>query len=393
MALQYDLGCPMAIPLIAHVVHRLDYGGLENGVVNLINGLPPDRFRHAVICLAGFSDFRHRLRRADVQVYSLDKRPGKDLPAYARLWRLLRRLRPAAVHTRNPGVVDCAVVAWSAGVPVRIHGYHGWDVDDLHGDRPRRALLRRLCGPAITRHVAVSRHIAQWLHEADGIAPEDISQIYNGVDTGRFAPGQSRAAPLFPPGAGDPLFVIGTVSRLEAVKDPCTLALAFTELVRRQPAYRASLRLVLVGDGSLRESVQSILAAGGCQDLAVVTGWRDDIPELMRQLDVFVLPSINEGISNTILEAMACGLPVVATGVGGNSELVVAGENGVLVPPASPLAMADALERYVQDAQLTATQSRAARRRAELEFSLGTMLERYAALYAGLLPAPALRVA
>ena len=376
----------MPIPLIAHILHRLDYGGLENGLVNLINGLPADRFGHAVICLAGYSDFRLRLRRADVQVYSLNKRPGQDLPAYGRLWQLLRRLRPAAVHTRNAGTVDCAPVAWSAGVPIRIHGYHGWDVDDLHGDRPRRAVVRRLCARVITRHVTVSRHLAQWLQSTDGVRPEHISQIYNGVDTARFSAGESKAAPLFPPAGTGSLFVIGTVSRLEAVKDPCTLALAFAELVGRQPAYRSRLRLAIVGDGSLRPEVLEIRVAGRCRDLAVITGWRDDIPELMRQMDVFVLPSINEGISNTILEAMACGLPIVATAVGGNSELVVDGENGALVPPASPAALADVLERYVHDAGLTAAQSRASRQRAEHEFSLGGMLGHYADLYTELLP-------
>lgn len=383
----------MPIPLIAHILHRLDYGGLENGLVNLINGLPADRFGHAVICLAGYSDFRHRLRRADVQVYSLNKRPGQDLPAYGRLWKLLRRLRPAAVHTRNAGTVDCAPVAWSAGVPIRIHGYHGWDVDDLHGDRPRRALVRRLCARVITRHVTVSRHLAEWLKSTDGVLPEDISQIYNGVDTARFSCGLSTAPPLFPPPVSGSLFVIGTVSRLEAVKDPCTLALAFVELVGREPAYRNRLRLAIIGDGSLRSAVLQILEAGRCQDLAVITGWRDDIPELMRQMDLFVLPSINEGISNTILEAMACGLPVVATAVGGNAELVVAGENGALVPPASPGALADALERYVLDAALTESHSRASRHRAETEFSLRGMLGRYADLYGELLPRAASQVA
>jgi sugar transferase (PEP-CTERM/EpsH1 system associated) len=375
----------MTIPLIAHVLHRLDYGGLENGLVNVINGLPPEDFRHVVICLAGFSDFRHRIRRPDVQVYSLDKRPGKDLPAYGRLWALLRRLRPAVVHTRNPGVIDCAPVAWAAGVPVRIHGYHGWDVDDLHGDRRRRALLRQACRPAITRFVAVSQHIARWLETVAHVAPGDISQIYNGVDIVRFAPGPSGAPPLFPELTGSRRFVIGTVSRLEAVKDPCTLARAFALLVTRNPDYRQWLRLAIVGDGELRTDVLEILVAGSCADLAVVTGWRDDIPDLMRQFDLFVLPSINEGISNTILEAMASGLPVVATAVGGNGELVVVGEHGELVPASAPEALADAIECYARDPVRTATEARASRLRAETVFSLGAMLRGYANLYAEVL--------
>ncbi len=377
----------MKRPLIAHILHRLDYGGLENGVINLINGLPEEHFDHAVIALAGYSGFRERIRRPDVQVFSIGKRPGKDLGAYARLWRLLRQLSPAIVHTRNPGVMDCAVVAWAAGVPVRVHGWHGWDVDDLHGDRSRRALLRRACHPFVSRHVAVSRHIASWLETADGLSAGRIRQIYNGVDTVRFAPGPSRAAPLFRAQDAVPLFVIGTVSRLEAVKDPVTLARAFVDLVGRHPGYRRCLRLAVVGDGNLREAVLQVLATAGCAELGTVTGWRDDIPDLMRQFDVFVLPSLNEGISNTILEAMSCGLPVVATDVGGNGELVLPGKTGRLFAAASPHLLADALQDYVDNDEQRRMHGLAARRRVETGFSLAGMIDNYTRLYDELLPA------
>lgn len=374
-------------PLIAHILHRLDYGGLENGLVNLVNGLPEARFRHAVITLAGHSGFRERIRRLDVEIYSIDKRPGKDLPAYVRLWRLLRRLAPDVVHTRNPGVVDCTFVAWLAGVPIRVHGWHGWDVDDLHGDRPRRAFLRRACDPFVTRHVAVSRHIAMWLSANDSVLPARIRQIYNGVDTTRFSPGPSDVEPLFPPRPDGPLLVIGTVSRLEAVKDPVTLALAFVDLVSRYPVYRRRLRLAIVGDGKLRAEVEQVLAAAGCGEIGIVTGWRDDVPDLMRQFDLFVLPSLNEGISNTILEAMSCGLPVVATDVGGNAELVLPGQTGQLVPASCPRSLADALQDYVDDSDRVEDHGLAARRRVEREFSLSGMIDNYTQLYTELMAA------
>lgn len=375
----------MSRPLIAHIVHRLDYGGLENGLVNLINGLPDDRFRHAVICLAGYSGFRARIRSAEVCVHSLDKRPGKDLPAYGRLWRLLRHLGPAIVHTRNPGVIDCAVVARAAGVPLRVHGYHGWDVDDLHGTRTRRALLRRACNPSIDRFVAVSRHIARWIEDTDGIDPRRIRQIYNGVDLRRFAPGVSAAAPVFDLPNGQRPFVIGTVGRLEAVKDQATLARAFGELMARQPAWRDHVRLLIVGEGACRGGIQRLVDEAGCAGLARITGWRDDIPELMRQMDVFVLPSLNEGISNTLLEAMASGLPVIATDVGGNGELVVEGETGRLVPVSSATDLATAIEAHVASAALVRQHAQSSRRRAENIFGMDVMIAGYAHLYGELL--------
>jgi sugar transferase (PEP-CTERM/EpsH1 system associated) len=374
----------MQTPLIAHIVHRLDYGGLENGLVNLINGLPAGRFRHAVVCLTGFSEFRQRLRGQDVPVHALGKRPGKDWPAYVRLWRLLRKLEPAIVHTRNAGVMDCNVVAWAAGVPVRVHGYHGWDVDDLHGERRRRALIRRACRPFITHHVTVSGQIADWLRRTDHLPEAVLTQVYNGVDTVRFAPGPSASEPLFPECTPAPM-VIGTVSRLEPVKDPCTLARAFCLLIARRPDLRPRVRLALIGDGQLRAEVEAILADGACASLAVVTGWRDDVGQLMRQLKIFVLSSLNEGISNTILEAMATGLPVIATDVGGNGELVVPGTNGALVPPADPDALAATLESLLADPAALAAAGAASRARVERSFSLGRMLDQYAALYTRLL--------
>ena len=147
-------------PLVLHVIYRLDHGGLENGLVNLVNRMPTDRFRHGIVCLAGFTDFRHRIQRDDVHVYSLDKRPGTDLGAYWRFWRLLRRLRPDIVHTRNLGTIDLQWLAWLAGIKGRVHGEHGWGIADTHGLGRRGLIIRRACRRVIQRYVAVSRDIA-----------------------------------------------------------------------------------------------------------------------------------------------------------------------------------------------------------------------------------------
>src|SRR5262245_61778363 len=105
--------------------------------------MPVDEFRHAIVCLAGYSDFRARIRRSDVAVYSLDKRPGKDPGMYLRLWRLLRQLRPAIVHTRNFGTVDLQWIAWGTGIAARVHGEHGWDASDPLGQNPKNLRIRR----------------------------------------------------------------------------------------------------------------------------------------------------------------------------------------------------------------------------------------------------------
>ncbi len=386
---------PEAPPLVVHVIYRLDYGGLENGLVNLINSLPAAHYRHAIACLAGFTDFRERLR-AGVEVFDLGKRPGHDPGLAGRLWRHFRRLRPAIVHSRNLAALEAQLPAWLAGVPGRVHGEHGRDVHDLDNARRRYRWLRRAYAPLVQRYVPVSVELETYLRREVGIPARKIQRICNGVDTRRFAPGTRNAAGDWLAGAPfDPAgrLVIGSVGRMEPVKDPLLLVRAFAALVAAVPGGRERLALVMVGNGSLYEDARAALAAAGLADIAWLPGTRADVSEALRSFDLFVLPSLAEGISNTVLEAMASGLAVVATAVGGNDELIVPGVTGALVPRADVEAMAAAMRRYVDDAGLRRAHGGAARRRAESEFSLARMAERYGAVYDDLLgiarPAPA----
>jgi sugar transferase (PEP-CTERM/EpsH1 system associated) len=363
-------------PLIAHVVFRFDIGGLENGVVNLINGLPENEFRHAVIALTEASDFRERIGRSDVAVHALGKRPGKDPAAYWRLYRLLRQLRPAIVHTRNLGTLECAAVAALAGVPYRIHGEHGWDVHDPDGKVWKYRVLRKLLNPFIHQFVTVSRDLQQWLLTQVGIAPAKVWHICNGVDTQRFRP-----APAARADRGN-IVVVGSVLRFEPIKDPLNLVRAFLKARRELAGRRVDLRLMVAGDGPLRAQALKLLVADRAAAAVFMPGARNDIPDFLRALDVFVLGSQREGISNTVLEAMASGLPVIATATGGNLELIAANVNGRLVPPGDSNALSQAIVAYAEDAQLRREQGRASRVRAESEYSLTRMLKDYRLLYA-----------
>lgn len=375
-------------PCVAHIIYRLDFGGLENGLVNLINRMPRDRFRHAIICLTDYTAFRNRLQRDDVQVFALHKRPGKDLGVYWRLWRLLRRLRPDIVHTRNISTLDCVWPAWLAGVPHRVHGEHGWDVIDLDGSSRKYNAVRRACRPLVQQYIPLSRDLEAWLQARVGVAKTRLRRIYNGVDQDRFRPAPEGKRPLPIEGfASADTWVVGTVGRMQTVKDPLNLVRAFVRLAELAPDARARLRLVMIGDGALRAEALTLLQSAGLSEQAWLPGARDDVPALMQGMDVFALPSLAEGISNTILEAMACGLPVVATAVGGNAELLVPEVTGRLVPAANPDALAQALLAYLRAPQQARDHGQAGRQRIEAHFSMEAMVNRYMAVYDQLLAA------
>jgi sugar transferase (PEP-CTERM/EpsH1 system associated) len=368
-------------PLVVHLIHRLAVGGLENGLVNLVNHMPAGRYRHAIVCLTDMTDFRGRIARSDVPVFALEhrSRPGG---LHVRAWRLFRQLRPAIVHTRNLAGLEYLAVAALAGVRGRVHGEHGRDIYDLDGLSPKYRLFRRAMRPLVHRYIGVSKDLATWLVDTIGVRPDRVAQVYNGVDSTRFAPRCGPRPELVPgPFAAAGTVLIGTVGRMHPVKDPLTLVRAFVRLLDTQPGLRETLRLVMVGDGPLRGEAQQLLRAGNAEQLAWLPGERRDVPHVMRALDVFVLPSLREGTSNTILEAMACGLPVVATGVGGNTELVCDGETGTLVPPADAVAMAAALRGYVADPGRARQHGAAGRARVEKDFSMEAMIGAYADIY------------
>ncbi|HXF46711.1 MAG TPA: TIGR03088 family PEP-CTERM/XrtA system glycosyltransferase [Burkholderiaceae bacterium] len=382
-------------PLIAHVVFRFAVGGLENGVVNLINRMPRDRWRHAVIALTEVNGaFAQRLQREDVVLAALNKPPGHGVRLYPRLYKLFRELRPAIVHTRNLAALEAVVPAWAAGVPVRVHGEHGREHSDLDGRNRKYQRIRKLYRPFVKHYIALSHDLERYLIERIGVPAARVAHIYNGVDCARFRPRAERREPIAGSPFNDPaLFVVGAVGRLEAVKDQTNLARAFVSALQASTAAAQRLRLVLVGDGPLRSAVEAIVRAAGAERLVWFAGERGDVAELLRGFDCFVLPSLGEGISNTLLEAMATGLPVIATRVGANADLMEEGTAGRLVPRADPDALARELLALLDDPERALSYGRAGRQIVERRFSLERMVADYESLYLRLLAAHGVRPA
>jgi sugar transferase (PEP-CTERM/EpsH1 system associated) len=378
------------LPLIVHLIHQLGVGGLENGLVNLINHMPPERYRHAIVCLTDCTDFHRRIRRPGVEIISLNKREGKDWRHYLRLYRTLKRLQPDLIHTRNLASIEGQLLAAAAGIRLRVHGEHGRDMVDLYGQHRRYQLLRKLLRPLIGHFIAVSKDLEAWLIGTIGARPAAVSHIGNGVDSLQFHPRLGPApAAVGPPGfLCEDAFVIGSVGRMAEVKDFSTLVQAFLLMLEDEEDPQSPLRLMIIGDGPCRQSCLQLLARAGAAELAWLPGNRDDIAQLMRAMDVFALPSLAEGSSNTILEAMATGLPVVATAVGGNLDLVHGGWTGTLVPPRAPELLADAIADYYRIPGLAQRHGARARRMVLSDYSLMAMADAYLAVYDGLCAHP-----
>ncbi len=368
--------------LVAHIIYRLEIGGLETVVVNLVNRLPRDRFRHAIICLTGYGTFRERIDHPDVTFHSLGKVEGKDPKIWFRMWRLLRRLKPDIVHTCNLAAMESVLPAAFAGVPVAIHAEHGRDSYDLDGTNRKYLLLRQLLSPFVDCFVPVSRDLESWLIKRVRVPESKIRLIVNGIDLTRHPPRGGPREPLPREGfAPAGTFVIGTVGRLWPVKDQANLIRAFAHLNRRLARGREILRLVLIGDGPERSSVQRLAEELGVADQMWITGWREDVPALLRGLDLMVNPSKAEGTPLTILEAMAVGLPVVATRVGGVADLVDEGVTGSLAPPGDSEALAWAMVGYLLDPANVVRHGAAGRKRAEELFNLERMVAEYQELF------------
>ena len=380
------IGKEADVPLVVHVIHRLATGGLENGLVNLINRTPPGHYRHAVVCLADAGPFAHRITRDGVTILSLNRRPGHSFTLYWRLWSVLRRLRPSVVHTRNLAALEGQVPAFFVAGARRVHGEHGRDMFDLHGANRKYNLLRRAIRPLVQRYIAVSKDLASWLVTTVGARPEQVRHIYNGVAQDIFHPRCGERPDLAPSEflPSDAL-VVGTVGRLAQVKDQATLVRAFAAALRHKPEWKARLRLVIVGEGPMRSELESCVRDEGVEERVWLAGDRDDVPDLLRMMDIFVLPSLGEGISNTILEAMASGLPLIATRVGGNPELVDEGINGQLVPPADADALTRAIYVYAEDAALVRRHGQAGLAKVTECFGWDRCVESYLSVYDELL--------
>lgn len=362
---------------IVHVVENLDRGGLERTVVDLIASQRDAGHECRVICLFKLGLLARELLASGVRVDACGKRPGLDLRALRRARALIRQSPDAVIHTHNAMAHYYAVLA-SLGLPVkcRINTRHGM------GGRTRSGRQEWLYRQSLrgTDYAVAVCEAARQRFAADGMRPRRaLLSVPNGIRLERFRPAddvarQSLVAELeLPTGSR----IIGTVGRLQPVKDHALLLRAFAKVRVQVP----EAALVIVGDGPLRAALEAQAEQAGLSDAVRFMGDRHDVPRLLTGMEVFALTSTSEGYSVALLEACASSLPIVATDVGGNREIVRHGINGRLVPSGDTAAIATALIALLRGGEQAAAMGRAGYAWAQAEASFRTMAERYHGLY------------
>lgn len=361
---------------IMHVVHSFGTGGTEEGIRKLLAGLDPDRYEQVVCTVAPSPEIEPR---TGARIISLNRPKLTRMFLVRRLERVFRRERPQIVHSRNWGAMEAVLAGRLAGVGAVVHSEHGFESQNIRRQPWRQKAFRRLCFGLADCVFAVSQDLREHYNKQLGLAQGRIRVMPNGVDTDRFRSDSSaRRAMRQSLGIAPQTLLVGTVGRLNAIKDHRT----FFQAAESVLGDGIDIRLVIAGDGPLRESLQTdIQTSGPLAQRTAFIGESADVPSLLNALDIFVLSSLAEGMSNALLEAMSVGITPVVTRVGGNSELVDGRSCGLLFEAGDAKALAAHLEALALDPQLRRNLGENAQRRVRSCFSLNNMLASYARLY------------
>ncbi|MBA2293060.1 MAG: glycosyltransferase [Gemmatimonadales bacterium] len=349
---------------VAHVLTSVEVGGAEQLVLQLIPAMAAHGYRGRVICLRRGGALEPAFRRAGIDVDTLPRgeRGGAGMLAL-KLSRHLRQRRPVILHTHNNSPLLVGAAARKlAHVACHVHTKHGASTPS---SLPAR-LGTRWAARRVDQIAVVSAATHRDAVEVDGFPPDHVTVLRNGVAR------VERAAPR-----AEPTWSAICVGRLESVKGHRYLIDAVPLIVARHPGFR----LAVVGDGSERESLRAQVRALGVEQSVEFLGMRDDVQHLLPCAGMFILPSISEGVSLTLLEAMAAALPIVATAVGGTPEVVADRQSALLVAPADPPALAQAVVAFLNAPQLARELAQSARQRFDAEFSLEQMAAGYSDIY------------
>lgn len=362
---------------VLYVNFCLAMGGIETMIVGFTRYLQGSEFNTSAAVFEGGGCLEKPLRDNGIAVHNLDKKSGIDIGLIFRLRRLIKANNIQVVHTNNFATWLYTSLATTGMRGVRtVHTEHS----TVRGHKKRRYLAERLLVSLTDGVVTVSQKVKDNMVELCGVSPERVEVITNGIDTDLFQPDESTRLEVREAlGYGKEIVAFGTVGRVVPVKDHVSYVKAFAKVVNENP----NARLILVGNGDSMQEVESEVEKLNIQSFVQLLGERHDIPDLLKAMDVYVVSSLSEGMSISMLEAMSTRLPIIATNVGGNPELVTDRDNGLLVPVSDVEAMAKAMSMLASNGTLRREYAISSRERVDKDFSNRSMMERYQSLYKG----------
>jgi glycosyltransferase involved in cell wall biosynthesis len=362
---------------VVYLAHTFEVGGAEDVVLNLVRHLP-ERFEPIVCCIHDLGPIGREIRAAGIPVTVLGLNPGlRRLWDVARIRRFLRGTRPRIVHTfLLPASLYGRLAAMLARVPIVI----GTEMNIYERKRQRHALAERLLMTGTDRVVAAAQSVRDFYIRQVHADPAKVDVIYNAVDWAHLQPAAGRDEIRRSLGVPADVPVAGIIGRLTEQKGHGYLldALAHTRALE-------AVHLLVAGDGELRESLRGRAAALGLSPRVHFLGVRRDVGDLLHAIDVFVLPSLWEGLPLALVLAMGAGVAVVSTRVGGVPEVVEDGRTGLLVPPGDAAALGRAIARLIGDPPLSRRLADAARTEVVPKFGVDGYVAAVVGLYDRLL--------
>jgi sugar transferase (PEP-CTERM/EpsH1 system associated) len=356
---------------VLHIVLGLKIGGLEKFVIELIKNTA-NEVNPAIACIENLESI---LDESWVQfpVYELNKKPGVSYSVPFKLSRIIRNIGIEIIHTHNPSPhFYGALAGLISRVPV-IHTKHGRN----NPNSSRKVWLNRIAALLSEKIIAVSDDACEICKNIEKIPEKKVAVIRNGIDINTFRPTVKNKKFFFSVGIPETALIIGCVARLSPEKDHHTLFKAFKIISE----FKKNMYLVIIGDGPLRGELEKLSNELKLKDRIIFTGARDDVNLLLPELDIFVLSSTTEGISLTLLEAMACGLPVVATNVGGTPEVVTDADSGFLVATKNFSEMAEKIMLLVENTKLREEMGKVGKARVEKYFNITSVANNYVSTY------------
>lgn len=364
---------------VLHLVQGLEIGGLELMTVSLLEGLDRSRFMPQVCCFDVVGPLADRLIEQGIPVHFLQRSPGVDLSYPFKLARLMRKEAIDILHLHNPTALFYGALAGKiARISRIIYTEHGRDFSSSWKVKQ----VNRFLSNIVDEIVVVAEYGRNYLVSKEKFSPSRIRKIYNGIDPKKFPSKikiQVKQEILHNLGLTACTEIVGIVARLDPIKNHAAL---FKAMIKVFSVFPQAILLV-IGDGPLRIELKEQVNELGLKKNIVFLGARLDIPSLLSALDVFVLPSLSEGLSLTLLEACAAGKPVVTTTVGGNPEIVENGVNGLLVPSADTEALGAAIVNILMNKEKAQQMGAKARAKFEELFTVETMINSYESLYEG----------